>query len=76
MIGIWLINFLTQTKIYNPATQSVEKKFRIVELGGGRGMLMKDILRSLYDLKINNHFDISFVEVSEYNRKCQQETVL
>ena len=76
MIGIWIINFLIKTKILNPSTNSVEKKFRVIELGGGRGLLMKDILRSFYDLNIDNYFDLNFVEVSEYNRKCQQETVL
>ena len=47
-----------------------------MELGGGRGLLMKDIIRSLQDVEIKDNFDINFVEVSEYNRKAQQDSVL
>jgi hypothetical protein len=36
---------------------------------------MKDIVRSLHDLKITNNFDITFIEVSEYNRKAQQDSL-
>lgn len=52
------------------------KKFRIVELGGGRGLFIKDILKTLGDLKIKNNFDVSFIEVSEFNRKAQQDSVM
>lgn len=52
------------------------RKFRIVELGGGRGFFIKDIVRALSDLKISNNFDITFIEVSEYNRKAQQDSIM
>ena len=37
---------------------------------------MKDIIRSLQDVEIKDKFDINFVEVSDYNRKAQQDSVL
>lgn len=47
-----------------------------MELGGGRGFFIKDIVRALSDLKISNNFDITFIEVSEYNRKAQQDSIM
>jgi hypothetical protein len=37
---------------------------------------MVDILRSFQDWKLTNNFDISFIEISEYNKKAQQDAVL
>jgi SAM-dependent MidA family methyltransferase len=54
----------------------VLKRFRIVELGGGRGSLMVDIIRSFQGWKLVNDYDISFIEMSEFNRKAQQDAVL
>jgi SAM-dependent MidA family methyltransferase len=54
MVATWLA-VLMQTptvNLINPMSNVVEKKFRIVELGGGRGMLMQDILKSFRDYKI------------------------
>lgn len=76
MFGIWITYFLKKTKIFNEETQQLEKKFRIVELGGGRGLFIKDIVRALGDMKITNNFDISFIEVSSYNRKAQQDSLM
>lgn len=76
MIGVWVCQFLQHTKILNATTNAVEKKFRIVELGGGRGLLMRDILKTFRSLKLKDYFDLYFVEVSEFNRKAQQEAVL
>ena len=76
MVGVWIAYFLGKTQILDPDTKAVTRKFRLVELGGGRGLLMKDIIRSLNDLKISENFDINFVEMSEYNRKAQQDSVL
>ena len=56
-----MVQFLQHTKIINQTTNAVEKRFRIIELGGGRGLLMKDIIKSFSDLKINDYFDINFV---------------
>lgn len=76
LIGVWIFQFLQHTKILNLTTNAVEKKFRIIELGGGRGLLMRDILKTFGSLQLNDYFDLHFVEVSEYNRKSQQEAVL
>ena len=48
MVATWLTVFLQHPKVaaMDPATGKINKKFRLVELGGGRGMLMQDILRS------------------------------
>lgn len=72
MFGVWIAYFLKKTGVFNDSTDQIQKRFRIVELGGGRGYYIRDILRSLGDLKINNNFDIVMIEVSEYNRKKQQ----
>lgn len=76
MFGVWIVYFLKKTKIYDEERSEVTKKFRIVELGGGRGLFIKDILKAMGDLKITNNFDVSFIEVSEYNRKAQQDSVM
>jgi NADH dehydrogenase [ubiquinone] 1 alpha subcomplex assembly factor 7 len=63
MVATWLVVFLQTpaVKVLNPFTNSVEKPFRLVELGGGRGMLMQDILRSFRSYNINNHFELCFI---------------
>ena len=76
MLAVWIAYFLGKAEVLDPETKAVSQKFRIVELGGGRGLLMKDIIRSLQDVEIKDNFDINFVEVSEYNRKAQQDSVL
>jgi len=47
MIGVWIVHFLQSklNKKYNDGTVNVP--YRLVEMGGGRGMLMADILRVL-----------------------------
>ena len=66
MIATWLVVFLQNPALgcVNPLSNAVEKKFRLVELGGGRGMLMQDILRAFHSYKVDNHFDLSFIESS------------
>jgi SAM-dependent MidA family methyltransferase len=61
MIAIWIAYFLNKVGVIDQATHTVAKKFRIVELGAGRGLLMRDIIKSLSEMKIDNYFDISFV---------------
>jgi NADH dehydrogenase [ubiquinone] 1 alpha subcomplex assembly factor 7 len=47
MIAIWLVYFLGKVGIYDEAKQTLNKKFRLVELGPGRGLLMRDIVKAL-----------------------------
>lgn len=56
MIAVWILYFLQKTGVVDQATQQVKKRFRIVELGGGRGLLMKDIINSFRDINITNNF--------------------
>jgi len=62
MIAVWIAYFLNKVGIMDEKTQTVSKKFRLVELGPGRGLLMRDIIKSLHEMKIDNYFDLSFVE--------------
>jgi len=63
MVATWLVVFLQHPKVaaIDPNTMKINRKFRIVELGGGRGMLMQDILRSFRSYNISNNFDLSFI---------------
>lgn len=47
MIAVWIVYFLTKVGIYDEKTHSVTKKFRLIEFGPGRGVLMRDIIKSL-----------------------------
>ena len=76
MLAVWITYFLQKTQVLDPETRAIVKKFRIVELGGGRGLLMADIIRSLHELGISDNFEINFIEASPYNRKAQQDSVL
>ena len=76
MLGVWIVYFLQKTNVIDKGTHKLNKRFRIVELGGGRGLLMKDIVNSFRDVQITDGFDINFVEVSEFNRKSQQDSVM
>lgn len=58
MVATWLAVFL-QAKTVGalcPYSNKVEKPFRLVELGGGRGMLIQDILRSFNSYGIKENF--------------------
>ena len=61
MVSVWLAYFLHKVGIVDDKN-TVTKKFRIVELGPGRGLLMRDIIKSLHEMKIDNYFDINFIE--------------
>ena len=50
MIAVWIAYFLQKVNIIDKETKAINKRFRIVELGGGRGLLMKDIIRALKDV--------------------------
>ncbi len=64
MVATWLAVFMqTPTiKVLDPLTNKVNRKFRLIELGGGRGLLMQDIIRSFFSYQINNNFDLNFIE--------------
>jgi len=66
MVGIWAIT--AWEKLGKP------KEFAIIELGAGRGTLMKDLLRAV---KIIPEFqpEIHLVEISPYLRKAQKESL-
>ena len=61
MVAVWLAYFLHKVGIVDDKN-TVTKKFRIIELGPGRGHLMRDIIKSLHEMKIDNYFDINFIE--------------
>ena len=64
MVATWLAVFMQtpSVDIIDPLSNKVKRKFRLVELGGGRGLLMQDILRSFNSYQINNNFDLCFIE--------------
>ena len=62
MIAVWIVYFLTKVGVIDENTNTVTKKFRLVEFGPGRGLLMRDVIKSLHDMKVENYFDISFIE--------------
>lgn len=61
MIGVWIAYFLQKTQPVYPESGVPLNRFRLVELGGGRGLLMKDIVRTLRDVSIISNFDINFI---------------
>lgn len=62
MVSVWIAYFLHKLGIIDDKTNTVTKKFRIVEFGPGRGLLMRDIVKSLHEMKVDNYFDLYFVE--------------
>ena len=68
MIGLWCLS--TWKSLGEPAA------INMIELGPGKGTLMKDILRVAYKFpKFRAALRISLVELSETMRKIQQETL-
>lgn len=68
MIGIWCIQTWRKLKL---------EKFSLVEIGGGKGLLMKDLLRATkHDKVFNDNLDkIYMVETSERLKQIQQQEV-
>ena len=53
------------------------RKFRLVELGPGRGLLMSDVLRCIGQLGGMEFLtSINMIEISEENTKTQQKAVM
>jgi len=75
MIGVWIVHFLHSklNKKHNDGTVNVP--YRLVEMGGGRGLLMADILRVLGNFQATPH-RISMIEASELQSREQQKRVL
>lgn len=68
MIGVWCLS--TWHSLGEPAA------INLIELGPGKGTLMKDILRVAQRFpKFRDSLQISLVELSETMRKVQQETL-
>ncbi|KAG7199983.1 hypothetical protein KM043_014408 [Ampulex compressa] len=66
MIAVWMVN--EWRKIAPDPVQ-------IIELGPGRGTLMKDILRVLKKLRILNEISVHLVEISPILSKIQAQTL-
>ena len=64
MIAVWMLSFMQNpnVNIVNPYTNVVNKKFRVIELGGGRGLLAKSLIRSFSANQIKENFELCFVE--------------
>ncbi|XP_014292128.1 protein arginine methyltransferase NDUFAF7, mitochondrial [Halyomorpha halys] len=63
MVALWTLN--EWTKLGSP------KPFQLVELGPGKGSMMHDILRVCKQLKLDEHINVHFVEVSDELSKAQ-----
>lgn len=68
MIGVWLGNFWLN---------SLKKKFTLIELGPGKGLLMSDILRTIK--KIPNMYkhieEVALIEISPDLKKSQKSNL-
>jgi SAM-dependent MidA family methyltransferase len=51
------------------------KKFDVVEIGAGRGVLAKDVLKGLININIIDGCNMNIIEKSQKLIKIQQETV-
>ncbi|EGR28531.1 hypothetical protein IMG5_173480 [Ichthyophthirius multifiliis] len=79
ILGIWTINTLQQIgaiNLSNTNSDRDKKKFSLVEFGPGRGTLMSDIIRVLYQFNLLNGIEINLIEYSPYMRKLQQEKII
>lgn len=75
MIGVWIVHFL-QTKLNSKhSSGTANAPYRLVELGGGRGLLMADLLRTLNNFQAVPQC-ISMIEASELQSREQQKQVL
>jgi NADH dehydrogenase [ubiquinone] 1 alpha subcomplex assembly factor 7 len=70
-VGIWVVNFLMTTGTLDGSMKN--SGFDILEFGPGRGTLMKDVLRTLGQFKVQGDMRIHFIEKSEHLRKIQME---
>uniref|UniRef100_A0A1A9WU50 Protein arginine methyltransferase NDUFAF7 n=1 Tax=Glossina brevipalpis TaxID=37001 RepID=A0A1A9WU50_9MUSC len=66
LIGIWFL-----TEWYKLGTL----QFQLIELGPGRGTLIRDLLRVLTHFKVNPQFSIHLVEISPYLSSLQAERI-
>lgn len=74
MLGIWIINLLSQIRAVNlddPSPKSLEKKFSLLEFGPGKGTLMTDVVNVLHQFNLLKGIEINFVEMSPFMRKMQ-----
>lgn len=67
LIGIWVIS--AYHNLNSP------KKFRLLELGGGRGTLLKDILRVLKSQNLNENVQVEILEINPHLKEIQKATL-
>ena len=69
MIAIWCISVWEHL--------GCPKKVNLVEMGPGKGTLMKDILRTFTSFpRIKNVFNVNLIELSDHMKKLQKENLL
>lgn len=75
MLGFWVIHFFSKIGFFNVNSPQKSEKVSLVEFGPGRGTLMKDIVRVLFQFNFMKKIEINFVEASPFLQKEQQENL-
>lgn len=69
IIGLWAVN--------SWQSMGSPKSFQLIELGPGRGTLMKDLLRATKHIpKFHDAIDIQLIEVSPVLKKIQKQNII
>ncbi|XP_037942821.1 protein arginine methyltransferase NDUFAF7 homolog, mitochondrial-like [Teleopsis dalmanni] len=67
LVAVWIVN--EWVKLGSP------QPFQLIELGPGRGTLIKDILRVLTQLKLSEKLSLHLVEISEFLSQLQAQSI-